>query len=866
MELEQSVTVASPFATRQPQPASKLQKLVGTPASMNQSVANRTGMQTSMLSTTTTTTTTLSRPRAATATPSTDLAYSKVFHPSTILAEQVDLKPAAYFLKQVNTELEAQQANVKITAKAELAQALDQVERTRLERNTWMAVDLVFRNYMTDPNTSLHAEDGLTERDFVAHLLETDKELRLCRAVVAWLEQTSALDLVQYTADIMYETEDVSFSATQLLLRQGQTTLSNGQALVNSLDLDARTRSGFKLHPDDQDELELLFQKIYVLLRTGQLEKACKLARTCNRPSLSAALQGHMYFHDANADKGVRDQDIQGNPHRALFLNVCRQLCRDDNASDFEKAIFGALSGCVTPMLKVANSWEDGVWSYFNSLLHAKLNTRLAARDCVLPAVAQSQHELKLRHSDAPDLDMQGIFDQLDSEKEAISRGCSNLYCTIQTLLIANDVVGLVEVMEAYASSATQLPTDLSVLSETERGMVGIEDSVAATLRFMANLIITLRRADVPNIDDNERRPACNAVVLTYVRFLMLRHEIECVHVYLAHVLDLDLQRNTLAEFWSTINDPDEQQLCIQLAKETELPVEATATSVVDRVRGMDDEDEPPHDDVSALHDSQQLSETEQAMVRSLDWVLADPALRFEALRQCNAILRRLLGKGKINVLEQVLARVLTAEEHHATPTPRSTEEANVFKEFNDMRDYCDAILAFHNWSALAIKEPTLNDTMQASAMYISKLRVDQEQQRLDFERQRWQTSLQQAAQLAQLAMYKILDRPEPWLVDTEQAAVDGDAEDVRQEQLALLRTNLSIELCVQLHQVLSSLDLHRECLRIADLITVNPALQQAFADNKDALRDFLMLLRTSSLALLDAKHADPLGYDQPDE
>ena len=58
----------------------------------------------------------------------------------------------------------------------------------------------------------------------------------------------------------------------------------------------------------------------------------------------------------------------------------------------------------------------------------------------------------------------------------------------------------------------------------------------------------------------------------------------------------------------------------------------------------MDQDDELPSDDVTALYASQQLSESEAAMVRSLEWVLADPALRLEALRQCNAILRKLLG------------------------------------------------------------------------------------------------------------------------------------------------------------------------------------------------------------------------------
>jgi hypothetical protein len=57
-----------------------------------------------------------------------------------------------------------------------------------------------------------------------------------------------------------------------------------------------------------------------------------------------------------------------------------------------------------------------------------------------------------------------------------------------------------------------------------------------------------------------------------------MQRDIECVHIYLSHVLDMNVQSQTLAEFWSTIDNPDEQQLCIQLAKETQLPVEQTAT------------------------------------------------------------------------------------------------------------------------------------------------------------------------------------------------------------------------------------------------------------------------------------------------
>jgi len=51
--------------------------------------------------------------------------------------------------------------------------------------------------------------------------------------------------------------------------------------------------------------------------------------------------------------------------------------------------------------------------------------------------------------------------------------------------------------MEAYALQATQLPGDISLLNTTERGTTLVAEATVATLRFMANLIVTLRKADV---------------------------------------------------------------------------------------------------------------------------------------------------------------------------------------------------------------------------------------------------------------------------------------------------------------------------------------------------------------------------------
>ena len=64
---------------------------------------------------------------------------------------------------------------------------------------------------------------------------------------------------------------------------------------------------------------------------------------------------------------------------------------------------------------------------------------------------------------------------------------------------------------------------------------------------------------------------------------------------------------------------------------------------VVDRVRAFDE----GQDFVGPAQSGTRvpLTESEIATVRALEWLLVDPALRLEAIRQCNAVLRKFLGE-----------------------------------------------------------------------------------------------------------------------------------------------------------------------------------------------------------------------------
>lgn len=66
-----------------------------------------------------------------------------------------------------------------------------------------------------------------------------------------------------------------------------------------------------------------------------------------------------------------------GNRNRTLWKAVCRSLCSKTSLDEYERALYGALSGDVKSVLAVSTSWEAQLWAHTNARLEAAIDAKL---------------------------------------------------------------------------------------------------------------------------------------------------------------------------------------------------------------------------------------------------------------------------------------------------------------------------------------------------------------------------------------------------------------------------------------------------------------------------------------------------------
>ncbi|KAE8229767.1 hypothetical protein CF326_g5257 [Tilletia indica] len=167
---------------------------------------------------------------------------------------------------------------------------------------------------------------------------------------------------------------------------------STGQKLLKTLDPDAPCRSGDgELANEDLAYERAFLRSLFELARAGKLTDALDLCRQADRPWRAASLRGATPYFDARLvnqqDPSVNPETIQalsqssspfGNRNRALWKATARKLAGMKNLDPYERALYGALSGSLEPVLACSSStWEEAVWVYVNAKLEAGVESGL---------------------------------------------------------------------------------------------------------------------------------------------------------------------------------------------------------------------------------------------------------------------------------------------------------------------------------------------------------------------------------------------------------------------------------------------------------------------------------------------------------
>lgn len=133
------------------------------------------------------------------------------------------------------------------------------------------------------------------------------------------------------------------------------------EALVTQLDPDAVSRQGKLLEQQDESFERSLWLACWEMIRRGKgwhfVHDWCQ-----DRGELwrAAAIRSHL---------GIYTDTCVNWQARSLWRKACAVSARDCGTDDYEKAVYGALSGYLPSVQKISNSWDDLLFAHYNAYL-----------------------------------------------------------------------------------------------------------------------------------------------------------------------------------------------------------------------------------------------------------------------------------------------------------------------------------------------------------------------------------------------------------------------------------------------------------------------------------------------------------------
>eukprot|EP00050_Salpingoeca_kvevrii_P011245 m.13888 g.13888 ORF g.13888 m.13888 type:complete len:930 (+) comp3329_c0_seq2:3-2792(+) len=779
----------------------------------------------------------------------TDVDVNVVHQFTEILRGGVDpFECAQQFYDTCEHKVQELEQALRMLGKGARGQAVaSQLHTLKLERNTWRLICVVYRERWETERKAAPMVDlpelGQSDRSLVNDLLESDSELRHIVRVVEWLEEIAQLHYSEHVTQANYESDNVRWqeTLTRLIRKRDRRTDSGARETIEQMDPDAPARTQLPLADVDQEDESRLMKKLFTLVRTGQIDEACRLCQHVGQPWRAASLEGFRLWHDPNPDPAGLC-DVEGNWHRDIWKSTCLLMSEDESFDLYERAIYAALTGNLSLLLRVCSTWEDALWAHFKSLADHRIERHLR----MFPN--PQRHELvELPPNYSQDgLTPEHIFQELrTSPTDAVRTGADDPAHLLQSWIIMGDIPSLITKAHTWIANK--------------------DDTIKPYLRFLAHLVIFFRDADVQNL------PAkmCEEILHAYVMYLIETDEEDVIASYTAQ-LPTNVQVELYALFLQRVRDKARQKRCLDLAEEAGLNVAEITKRVVESIRATDDAPEAAEGQATASSQAEggnQLSESDRQKIEAIDWLVFDPAQRAEALIQSNAVMRSFLVARKTEAATEVFTKIpsdsiaVVNEEwrrEHGT-RPLAPCIANAIKEYLCIQLYLDSQNAFNVWSLTVNNMRPIPPEDGPVGSYRDEIASGLSQERYENECRRWQANVERHSETAISKLWNVLLFPNGWLEDTEEDTELADRAQ-RAQQLKQLRQTCIPETLFCLHHVLHEIGQYRECLKLADYVASTEAISAVFAAQKADLRKFLLLLRSSSLAILE-HCSDPLGY-----
>lgn len=468
--------------------------------------------------------------------------------------------------------------------------------------------------------------------------------------------------------------------------------LRNGSnPMVTQLDPDVVTRQNRKLQPQDEYFERAIWLGCYELLRRGR--SIAEIRDWCvERTEVWRAVS--MSAMPLSKDEG--ESRFNCDPlSMLLWRRTCFALARQGGTDDFERAVYGILSGDIPSVEKICEDWDDFVYAHCNALLRTQFDAYLMKRSPpdATAAITQSFSTFNAVqfHGDAASVG-ERLVKSLETNIKTAAEAKTPMK-TLQAAIISNNIEQYTYELGLALGKAANSGDTSALIPHFGASNEDIDDSKFVQLRDHNGLRILVHvYLIISSLEElqgglhmelSERHKARENVVSAYVSTLRLTGLTDMMPLY-CNQMQGDRAFFTLSRNVTSVTDQHEREILLRLMEKLGMDV---AEFVQFQPRSLlqehpEAEEHPPpfgrftvfSNDPPTLkygrplkpdflgEPPESLDPVDEHLIQSLEWFLLVDGLWDEVFHYGTAIYKRFLKQFNLHAARALSERVRCGE------------------------------------------------------------------------------------------------------------------------------------------------------------------------------------------------------------
>ncbi|KAI0444053.1 nuclear pore protein 84/107 [Xylaria telfairii] len=522
-----------------------------------------------------------------------------------------------------------------------------------------------------------------------------------------WLHTRSAIKVQKNVNSWTGPLDPASADAGQLV------DVNGSNPLVTQLDPDVATRQGRKLEPQDEYFERAIWLGCYELLRRGrslsEIRDWC-IERTEVWRAVSMSAMSLSRSKEA-------EQSSTDPLSTLLWRRTCFALARQGGTDDYERAVYGILSGDIASVEKVCKSWDDFVFAHYNALLRAQFDGYLLKRTSSDSAAAVHQtfpsfNALQF-HGDTSSAS-ERLISSLESNPKTTAEAKTPLKA-LQAAIISNNLTQYIHDLGVALGKRANQKAPSHLIPEIDDAAISVNDpkffrmNDHEGLRVATHVYLLVSHLDSLQGDDHnepDRRRARDNVVTTYVSILRLANLTDLMPLYCSKLQE---ERGffTLSRNITRLDGPGDRNILLKIMAKLGMNTERF---IAYQPRSILEYNSTPEQGVPALgaftvflnspptlkygrplkpdffgEEPEFFEATDESLIQSLEWFLLADGLWEEFFEAGTAVYKRFLKGFNLHAARGLSERVRCADIFRRKTGLTITDDTDV-SWFEDIR------------------------------------------------------------------------------------------------------------------------------------------------------------------------------------